>query len=83
LKLINEQNKNVWFDKVEELNSPNWILANTKWNPIIEIEQIIIGYRNKKNFPELKKAIEDGFYRKNGFSITVRLSTLADTFWGQ
>jgi hypothetical protein len=82
LKLINERNKNVCFDKEEEPYSPNWVLANTRWEPIIEIEQIIIGYRNKKNFLELKKAIEEGFDKKNGFPITVKLSPLANTFWG-
>jgi hypothetical protein len=80
LKKIDERSQNIVTNTIKNLNDPVWIREMTKSNPAIDLQKILIGYRQKNNFKILKNTFKEGFLAKNGFDIDVELSDLAKAF---
>jgi hypothetical protein len=80
VKSISEKMKTLVTNTVKDINREEWIREMTKGSPIIELQKVIIGYRQSKNFYSIKKGLEDGFLDKQGYKIDVELSALANAF---
>jgi hypothetical protein len=79
-EISNSFDPKIKYLEIPILNFNN--VPNEEHIPVIKITQIILGYRLKNQFHEIKSELEVLFKQKLGYSPSIILSKLYRTFWG-
>jgi hypothetical protein len=83
--IIRTEISNTFDPKIKYLEIPilNFNNVPSEDNiPVIKITQIILGYRLKKQYNEIRSELEILFKQKLGYCPSITLSKLSKTFWG-